>query len=185
MQKEYVPPIIGCRVLDNRSNLQLCCSNLLYFHWNIFFLFTENFICFWLCWIFVAARGLSLVALSGVFSLAVVLGLLIAVASLTEHRLEGAQARQLPLSGSRVQASVVLAHGLSCPEACGILPEQGCNPCPLHWQADSQPLDLQEVQNTFFLIHQSTEGNMLTFPTIVVINFSWEFWQFIYLELCY
>ena len=31
--------------------------------------------------------------------------------------------------------SVVAAHGLSCPVACGILvPDQGLNPCPLHWK---------------------------------------------------
>ena len=30
-----------------------------------------------------------------------------------------------------------MAHGLSCSAACGILPEQGSNPCPLHWQADT------------------------------------------------
>ena len=35
------------------------------------------------------------------------------------------------------QASVVVAHGLSCSAACGILPDQGSNPCPLHWEADS------------------------------------------------
>ena len=35
------------------------------------------------------------------------------------------------------QASVVVAHGLSCSTACGIVPDQGLNPCPLHWQADS------------------------------------------------
>ena len=33
-----------------------------------------------------------------------------------------------------------MAHGPSCSVACGILPDQGSNPCPLHWQADSQPL---------------------------------------------
>ena len=33
-----------------------------------------------------------------------------------------------------------MAHGLSCSAACGIFPDQGSNPCPLHWQADSQPL---------------------------------------------
>ena len=33
--------------------------------------------------------------------------------------------------------SVVVAHGLSCSAACGIFPDQGSNPCPLHWQADS------------------------------------------------
>ena len=30
----------------------------------------------------------------------------------------------------------VVVHGLSCPTACGMLPGQGSNPCPLHWQAD-------------------------------------------------
>ena len=35
------------------------------------------------------------------------------------------------------RASVVVAHGLSCSVACGILPDQGSNLCPLHWQADS------------------------------------------------
>ena len=36
-------------------------------------------------------------------------------------------------------ASVVVAHGLSCPMACGIFLDL----CPQHWQADSQPLDQQ------------------------------------------
>ena len=33
--------------------------------------------------------------------------------------------------------SVVEAHRLSCPEACGIFPDQGLNLSPLQWQADS------------------------------------------------
>ena len=41
---------------------------------------------------------------------------------------------------SRRAVSVVVAHGLSCSAACGILPDQGSNPCALHWQADSKPL---------------------------------------------
>ena len=32
-------------------------------------------------------------------------------------------------------ASVVVAHGFSCPVSHGIFPDQGSNPCPLHWQA--------------------------------------------------
>ena len=52
-------------------------------------------------------------------------GVLIAVASLAaEHGLYRA-------------GSVVVGHRLSCPAACGIFPDQGSNPCPLHWQADS------------------------------------------------
>ena len=43
-------------------------------------------------------------------------------------------------TGSRRAGSVVVAHGPSCSTACGILPDQGSNPCPLHWQADSKPL---------------------------------------------
>ena len=49
----------------------------------------------------------------------------------------GMRAQQLWLTGSRAQASVVVAHGLSCSVACGIFLDQGSNPCPLHWQADS------------------------------------------------
>ena len=41
------------------------------------------------------------------------------------------------------QASVVVAHGLSCSVACGIFLDQGSNPCAPHWQADSQPLHHQ------------------------------------------
>ena len=41
---------------------------------------------------------------------------------------------------SRRAGSVVVAHGPSRSAACGILPDQGSNPCPQHWQADSQPL---------------------------------------------
>ena len=38
------------------------------------------------------------------------------------------------------QAPDAQAHGPSRSAACGIFPDQGSNPCPLHWQADSQPL---------------------------------------------
>ena len=33
--------------------------------------------------------------------------------------------------------------GAHCPVACGILPERGSNPCPLHWQTDASPLGHQ------------------------------------------
>ena len=39
--------------------------------------------------------------------------------------------------------------------ACGILPDQGLNPCPLHWQVDSYPLQqtgkIWEVLDLFLL----------------------------------
>ena len=40
----------------------------------------------------------------------------------------------------RHAGSAIVAHGPSCSAARGILPDQGLNPCRLHWQADSQPL---------------------------------------------
>ena len=86
------------------------------------------FIYFWLCWVFVSARGLSLVAESGGHSSSRCTGL-----SLSRPLL-------LQGTGSRRAGSVVVAHGPSCSAACGILPDQGSNLCPLHWQADSQPL---------------------------------------------
>ena len=48
-----------------------------------------------------------------------------------------------PAAEHRLQTragSATVAHGPSCSAACGILPDQGSNPRPLHWQADSQPL---------------------------------------------
>ena len=47
-------------------------------------------------------------------------------------------------------ASVVEAHGLSCFAACGIFPDQGSNPCPLHWQADSYQLSHQGSPHIHF-----------------------------------
>ena len=53
-------------------------------------------------------------------------------------------------TGSRRASSVIVAHGPSCSAACGIFPDQGSNPCPLHWQADSQPLRHQGSPRTVF-----------------------------------
>ena len=54
-------------------------------------------------------------------------------------------------TGSRRAGSVVVAHGPSCSVACGIFPDQGTNLCPLHRQADSQPLCHQGSPNLFFI----------------------------------
>ena len=94
----------------------------------VFYLFIYLFIYFWLCWVFVSVRGLSLVAASGGHSSSRCVGL-----SLLWPLL-------LWSTGSRRTGSVVVAHGPSCSVACGIFPDQGSNPHPLHQQADSQPL---------------------------------------------
>ena len=75
---------------------------------------------FWLCWVFVSVRGLPPAAASGGHSSSSCAGL-----SLSRPLL-------LRSTGSRRAGSVVVAHGPSCSAACGIFPDQGSNPCPLH-----------------------------------------------------
>ena len=93
----------------------------------------------WLCWVFVSVRGLSLVVASGGHS------------SLRCADLSLWQPLLLRSTGSRCAGSVTVAHGPSCSAACGIFPDQGSNPCPLHWQADSQPLHHQGSPKILFL----------------------------------
>ena len=84
-------------------------------------------------------------------------GLPTAVASLArEHGLQARGPQQLWHTGPAAAArrlqsagSVVVVHRPSCSAACGIFPDQGSNPCPLHWQADSQPLRHQGSPHTF------------------------------------
>ena len=114
------------------------CSSL-----NLFFFLIYFYIYFWLCWVFVSVRGLSLVAASRGHSSSRCVGL-----SLSRPLL-------LWSTGSRHAGSVVVAHGPSCSAACGILPDQGSNPCPLHWQADSQPLRHQRSPSLNLLIAYS------------------------------
>ena len=85
------------------------------------------FIYFWLCWVFAAAWASSQCIEWGYSPL----------------QCMGFSLQRLPLlrsTGSRALASVVVARGLSCSEACGIFPDQGLNLCLLPWQADSIPL---------------------------------------------
>ena len=67
------------------------------------------FIYFWLCWVFVSVRGLSLVVASGGHPSSRCMGL-----SLSWPLL-------LRSTDSRRAGSVVVAHGPSCSAACGIL----------------------------------------------------------------
>ena len=117
------------RVINRRMN------KAFFFVCLVFYLF----IYFWLCWVFVSVRGLSLAVASGGHSSSRCAGL-----SLSWPLL-------LRSTGSRRAGSVVVAHRPSFSAACGIFPDQGSNPCPLHWQADSQPLRHQGSPNKAFL----------------------------------
>ena len=66
-------------------------------------------------------------------------------------------------------ASAVVAHRLSCPVARGIFPDQGSNPCPLNWQADSCPLDHQGSP-----LHVSyCLSTLSTWATLLVSSLAW------------
>ena len=113
----------------HRSHLpQPLCISLNFPVEVVFFFLIYLFIYFWLCWVFVSVRGLSLVAASRGHSSSRCAGLSLSWPLL----LRG--------TGSRCASSVVMAHGPSSSAAHGIFPDQGSNPCPLHWQADSQTL---------------------------------------------
>ena len=111
------------------------------------------FIYFCLHWVFVTVRRPSLVAESrGHFSL----------------RCSGFSIRWpllLQSMGSRLKGSVVVAHGPSCSAARRILPEQGSNPCPLHWQADSKPQHHQRSPYIFIF------NGCIIFQCIAVAKF--------------
>ena len=104
-----------------------------------FFFLSYLFIYLWLCWVFVSVRGLSLVAASRGQCSSRCAGLSLSWPFL------------LRSTGSRHAGSVAVAHGPRCSAACGIFPDQGSNPCPLHWQEDSQPLRHQGSPRGWFL----------------------------------
>ena len=114
------------------------------------------FIYLWLCWVLAPARGLSPVAASGDHSSSQCTGL-----SLSRPLL-------LRSTGSRRAGSVIVAHGPSHSAARGILPDQGSNPCPPHWQADSQPLRHQGSPRFFILFHWSKYLSLCQYHTVLI-----------------
>ena len=116
LSNKGVSVFFGWRIylVKRRSSLSLS-----FFFFLSFFLFN-----YWLHWVFFAAFRLSLWQ--------------------TEATLHcGAQASHCSgFSCCRAQAlgaraSEVVAHRLRCLVAYGIFLDQGLNPCPLHWQAES------------------------------------------------
>ena len=62
-----------------------------------------------------------------------------------------------------------MAHGLSCSAACAIFPDQGLNPCFLHWQADSLPLSRQGRCACNFVFMFAFSSVPCDLPVITVI----------------
>ena len=108
----------------------------------LFFFFLIHiilFIYFSLHWVFVAARGLSLVAARGDYSLLWCVGFSLRWLLLLQSTSPRSTDSAVVAHGLQSVDSVVVGQGPSCFEACGILPDQAVNPGPLHWQADSYP----------------------------------------------
>ena len=99
-----------------RCFLKIYIYTLFFVFWFLFFLKKYLFIYFWLCWVFVSVRGLSLVAASRGHSSSRCAGLPLSRPLL------------LRSTGSRRAGSVVVAHGPSCSAACGDPPRPGLEP---------------------------------------------------------
>ena len=127
---QYSVPQFEEKGLQRNSELK---SSFLFY-----FIFLILFIYLWLCWVFVSVRGLSLVVASGGHSSSQCAGLSLS------------QPLWLQSTGSRRAGSAIVAHGPSRSAPCGIFPDQGSNLCPLHWQADSQPLRHQGSPKVHF-----------------------------------
>ena len=97
---------------------------------TVHFIYFHLCMYFWLCWVFIAARGLFLLWRAG----PPVCGV---GSSLSWSR--GPEHTGFSSCGSRAlgaSASAVWGQGLSGPTACGIFPDQGLNLCPLPWKVD-------------------------------------------------
>ena len=119
-----------------------------------FFFFQDDVSGFFLSYLFIfgcvgssfLCEGFSLVVASKGHSKSRCAGLTVAASLVVGHRL---QTRRLSSCGS----------GPSCSTVCGIFPDQGSNPCPLHWRADSQPLRHQGSPSVSFLLAEPLDQN--------------------------
>ena len=107
------------------------------------------FICLKLCWVSLR-NGLFSGCSKWGYSLVAVHRLLVAVASLVakcSRTLSSYGRWASVVTAPRLWStgSTAVAHGLSCPTAWGIFPNQGWNTCLLHWQADCLSLSHQEA----------------------------------------
>ena len=83
-----------------------------------------------LCWVFVAACGLSLALAGGGYSGCDVRASRCVASFVAEHGLHARGFRELQHADS-----VVVGHSLHCPAAREVFPDEGAHPSLLHWQA--------------------------------------------------
>ena len=69
-----------------------------------------------------------------------------------------------------------MVHGPRCSAACRIFPDQGSNPCPLHWQVDSSPLRHQGSPVVFII-----NNNAVTQCLLCGRHYTWGIYISFYL----
>ena len=74
-----------------------------------------------------------------------------------------------------------MAHGPSCSAARGIFPDQGSNPCLLHWQADSQPLRHQGSPDFFFFLVSEYTGEDISLEVFFFLFLFFFFLQILFI----
>ena len=89
--------------------------------------------------------------------------------------------------------SVDVVHRISCSLACGIFPDQGSNPCPWHWQADSLPLSYRGSLLSRVLINLNFLFSEIVLSVLyqeslyplgrICLQVSVEPWQFLFFPL--
>ena len=81
-------------------------------------------------------------------------------------------------------ASVAAVHRLSCSATCGILSDQGSNPCTLNWQVDALPVNHQGSTIPTLLMSHFDLWPALSLFTIMACCFTdtaldmWFAWAF-------
>ena len=98
-----------------------------------------------------------------------------------EHGLQGTWVQQLCRRDSVAAVprlystgSIVVAHGLGSPMACGIFSRQGSNPCLLHWQTDSLPVSHQGKPKVNISIKDNhTDLQMVIFRAVCSYSRHW------------
>ena len=107
---------------------------------------------FWQCWIFIVGQAfLQLWQVEATLQLQCMgfslqwLLLLQSMGFKQAHRFQQLWPLDPVVVAPEIQStsSIALAHRLSCFTARGVFPDQGSNPCLLHWLVDSSPLSHQ------------------------------------------
>ena len=120
------------------------------------------FICFWLCWDFVAAPAfLSLWPVGDLLSTCRAWAYCCGGFSCCGARTLERAGSVVVFPGLQGTGAVAVAHAFSCSMPCGIFLDQGSHPHLLHWQVDSLPLSHQQSpESPSCICHFSNSFNL-------------------------